>query len=149
MSEINWKDRCWVTTIYLVSDNKVLLSWNDRVDLWVPIGGHIDPGENPDDAVKREIKEETGFEFEFLDKEINVTNRLVQIHQPHHIQIEKVPHHGIHINLVYFARCTKFHQLEHNDEGDRLKWFSKEELEKLPEDTRRYAQMAIDEVMKK
>lgn len=29
-------------------------------DLWMGVGGHLEPGESPDDCVLREVKEETG-----------------------------------------------------------------------------------------
>ena len=61
MAEINWKDKCWVTTIYLVNENKVLLTFNKRLQTWIPIGGHIEPGETPEEAIKREVKEESAF----------------------------------------------------------------------------------------
>ena len=68
MAEINWKNKCWVTTIYLVrQDGSVLLTWNKNLQTWIPVGGHIEPGETPEEATTREVAEETGFEFEFLN----------------------------------------------------------------------------------
>ena len=65
MSEINWKDKCWVTTIYLVrEDAHVLLTWNKNLQAWIPVGGHIDPGETPEEAAIREIFEETTLKIE-------------------------------------------------------------------------------------
>src|SRR5688500_10821251 len=45
----------------------VLLHWHRRLGLWLPPGGHIDPGELPDEAAVRETLEETGLAVELLD----------------------------------------------------------------------------------
>ena len=58
MSKINWKDKCWVTTVYLVNrDKRVLLNWNKVLQTWIPVGGHINIGETPQEAVRREVEE--------------------------------------------------------------------------------------------
>src|SRR3989344_2163287 len=109
MGDINWKDKCWVTTIYLVrEDARVLLTWNKNLQTWIPVGGHIDSGETPEEAIKREVAEETGFEFEFLHEPKVNSEGKVRVLKPFHIQIEEVPHHNKHINVVFIGRCTKF-----------------------------------------
>jgi 8-oxo-dGTP pyrophosphatase MutT (NUDIX family) len=129
MSNINWKDKCWVSTIFLVRpDNKVLLTWNKNINTWIPVGGHIDEGETPDEAVAREVKEETGFQFEFFPDSEIIDDGSVKIIKPFRIQIEKVPHHNHHINIVFFGRCTKWRDKEFTDENEKLRWFSYEEL---------------------
>jgi len=42
MGKINWKNKCWVTTIFLIKDKKVLLTWNKNLKTWIPVGGHIE-----------------------------------------------------------------------------------------------------------
>lgn len=127
MSEINWKTKCWVTAIYLTKKNKVLLSWNKNMNTWIPVGGHIEPGENPVEALRREVKEETGCEFTLLGAQNDYGH--AQILENAIIQIEKVPHHGEHINTLLFGEITA-ETTEETDEGEKLKWFSLEELEK-------------------
>jgi len=52
---------------YLVKDGKVLLVDHKLLNCWLPVGGHIDKNETPDDALRREVKEELdGLEIEFL-----------------------------------------------------------------------------------
>jgi len=131
MSEINWKSKCWVTTIFLVNEGKVLLSFNNNLKTWIPVGGHIDLGENPEEAIIREVREETGFDFEFLPKPKQDGNGLVKVLKPMQVQIEKVPHHGEHINIIFAGKCTRSFEKETTDDNERLKWFSMQELEEM------------------
>jgi len=40
---------------------RVLLRWHDRMQAWLQVGGHADPGEvNPFEIAQREAREETG-----------------------------------------------------------------------------------------
>ncbi|QQG39205.1 MAG: NUDIX domain-containing protein [Candidatus Woesearchaeota archaeon] len=127
MGEINWKDKCWVTTIYLINkENKVLLTWNKNLSTWIPVGGHLNPGETPEEAISREVEEETGFKFEFLIP----TNKegRVRVLKPSRIQIEEVPHHNHHMNIVFIGKCTSYSNKAETDENEKLRWFSEREL---------------------
>ena len=44
-----------------IATGAVLLHLHRRLDRWLQPGGHIDPGERPEDAAVRETVEETGF----------------------------------------------------------------------------------------
>lgn len=126
MGEINWKDKCWVSTIYLVKDNKVLLTWNKNMQTWIPVGGHIDPGETPDQAVIREVEEEVGCKFEFVP--VHRREGPTLIISPLRVQVDDVPHHGHHINLLYVGRVTEWQEIFETDEQEKLRWFSKDEI---------------------
>jgi 8-oxo-dGTP pyrophosphatase MutT (NUDIX family) len=45
--------------------NRVLLCDHRLSSLWLPTGGHVEPGEHPADTVRREVVEELGVEAEF------------------------------------------------------------------------------------
>ena len=47
---------------YIFSKDKVLLIHHKKLDLWLPVGGHIEKNETPDEALLREIKEEIGID---------------------------------------------------------------------------------------
>ncbi len=49
--------------------DRVLLVDHKKAELWLPPGGHVDPGEDPKETVIREAKEELGIEAEFLTHE--------------------------------------------------------------------------------
>jgi 8-oxo-dGTP diphosphatase len=49
--------------------DQILLVDHKKAELWLPPGGHVDPGEDPKETVRREAKEELGIEAEFLSDE--------------------------------------------------------------------------------
>ena len=56
----------FVITVYIVYDKKVLLVHHPRYGKWIPMGGHIELDEDPEEALFREIQEETGLEVEIV-----------------------------------------------------------------------------------
>ena len=44
-----------------------LLHKHPKLGIWLPPGGHIDPNEEPQDAVIREVQEETGLECKVIN----------------------------------------------------------------------------------
>lgn len=57
-----------VSYFALVDDEYLLLVDHINAQLWLPNGGHVDPGEHPRTTVIREAKEELGIEAEFLSE---------------------------------------------------------------------------------
>lgn len=57
-----------LVSYFLVVDRaagRVLLCDHRLSGLWLPTGGHVEPGEHPADTVRREVVEELGIEAEF------------------------------------------------------------------------------------
>ena len=50
----------------IVDDDYILLVDHINAGLWLPTGGHVDPGEHPRATVLREAKEELSIDGEFL-----------------------------------------------------------------------------------
>lgn len=55
-----------VSYFALVDNDHLLLVDHINAQLWLPNGGHVDPGEHPRTTVIREAKEELGIEAELL-----------------------------------------------------------------------------------
>jgi 8-oxo-dGTP diphosphatase len=50
-----------VSYFVMVDETHVLLVDHKNAQLWLPTGGHVEPGEHPRHTVEREVKEELGF----------------------------------------------------------------------------------------
>jgi 8-oxo-dGTP diphosphatase len=49
------------------SDGSTLLVDHVKAGLWLPPGGHVEPGEHPARTARRELREELGIEADFAD----------------------------------------------------------------------------------
>ena len=119
--------REFISTVFIAKDGKVLLTWNKKCSIWVPIGGHIERNELPCDSVIREAKEETGLDIEIFSIK---KGKSANIAQPAQINLDHVREDHKHINLMYFATVKGGQQTEKTDDGMELRWFSREDLEK-------------------
>jgi ADP-ribose pyrophosphatase YjhB (NUDIX family) len=121
---------------YIVFDNKVLLVNHPRYDTWLVPGGHIELDEDPEEALFREIKEETGLEVEIVSTKpsMNFPNNKF-IYMPAYISVHDANPPHKHIGLSYFAKA---------------KWFSTSDLEdqtyNMPQEIRHFAKEAIKTV---
>jgi len=53
---------------FVVGRRGIVLLLHRRLRIWVQPGGHVDPGETPWDAARRETIEETGLDVRFTDR---------------------------------------------------------------------------------
>jgi len=53
-------------TLFDPATKKLLLVDHKKALLWLPPGGHVEPGEHPNDAARRELQEELGVNLSFL-----------------------------------------------------------------------------------
>ncbi len=51
-----------VSYFAVVADDHILLADHRAAQLWLPTGGHVEPGEHPREAVLRELREELGID---------------------------------------------------------------------------------------
>lgn len=133
---------------FIVFKNKVLLVHHPRYDKWLGPGGHIELDEDPDEALFREIKEETGLDdIEVLSSKpkINDPGRKA-LYTPNYLDIHDANPPHRHIALIYFCR-TKTNNHVMSDEHTEARWFNTAELESskdlIPEDIRYYSKEAI------
>ena len=117
--------------VFIVHDNKVLLIFHKKHNMWLQIGGHIELNEDPDEALFREVKEECGLEIGIIGRkepriEVKGTKFL---YAPSFMNIHDINETHKHIGLVYFAKAKSdkivLSEREHKD----IRWFNKEDLD--------------------
>ena len=95
-------------TGFVVEEDRTLLLWHKRLQMWVPPGGHLEADEDPVAAVLREIREETGLEAAVLPlSQTFPFSYPGQIAPPYTILLEDSSEPGEphkHMDLIYFCR---------------------------------------------
>lgn len=120
----------FVVTIFIVHDGKVLFANHPRYSKWVPIGGHVDLDEDPDQTVFREIEEETGItEVELLSDKPDIptepSNKF--LYRPNFMGVYDANPPHRHISLNYFAR-VKNPTVRVSDEHTAVAWLGLNDL---------------------
>lgn len=99
---------------------QILLVDHKKAELWLPPGGHVDPGEDPIETVKREAKEELDIEAEFFS------------YRPLLLTITKtVGHVAKHtdVSLWYLLKCDPNQSLNYDlHEFNQVRWFQIHEI---------------------
>ncbi|VVB81766.1 RNA pyrophosphohydrolase [uncultured archaeon] len=136
-----------VVAAYVFNKGKVLLIHHKKLNLWLPVGGHIDKDETPDEAIIREIKEETGLNAELIQKS-NIPiagNAKKSLALPFHANVHSVGDHD-HCCLFYICKLLTGKIEIKKDELNNAEWFTKEDLqqERVPEDVRHTALRAFE-----
>lgn len=137
--------REFLSTLYIIDNEKVLLTWNKKVKMWIPLGGHIEKNELPCDSVIREAKEESGLNIELVSAQDDFEH--ANLIQPIHMHLDKIKEDHEHINLGYIGKVIGGKLLAESDEQTPLKWFSREDLEKenlVPDNVKETAFKALD-----
>ncbi|MDD5489415.1 MAG: NUDIX domain-containing protein [Candidatus Moranbacteria bacterium] len=123
--------RHFTVTTTIVCKNKVLLHFHKSLNIWIPIGGHIDRDELPEEAAVREAKEEAGLVISLYnsDKEVGVKD-VRQLIMPMHVMLHDINKFHQHIDFSFYATADTFDLKPADGETNNLKWFLKEEIEK-------------------
>jgi 8-oxo-dGTP pyrophosphatase MutT (NUDIX family) len=140
--------RHFSATTYVVSEKGVLLHLHKRLNKWLPVGGHIDRDELPQDAAVREVKEETGLDVDLLirGKHISTLNGIELI-SPFHVMLHNLNPFHQHIDNVFFAIAKSSELSIPDGESRKIGWFTKEEIkshEGLFDDTKHIALEILD-----
>ena len=115
----------------------------------MPPGGHVEDDETPEDAAKRECKEETNLDVEIVGE--SQTDLFAGNHgegrmlkKPIAMLLENIPESKErnepaheHMDFLYLARPLNEDDARESakDESDGMRWFTKKEIERLDERT--------------
>jgi len=124
--------RHFTATTIIIHKKKVLLHLHKKLGIWIPVGGHIDRDELPQEAALREIKEETGLDVKLYnpDKQIAMDN-VKQLFRPMHILLEDINQFHQHIDFIYYATSESNILSPQNGETTNLTWFTADEIKSL------------------
>lgn len=100
--------------------DRILLVDHKKAELWLPLGGHVDPGENPKETVRREAKEELGIDAEFLFDEpllLTVTKTVGNVAK------------HTDVSLWYLLKGDPSQVLDYDpNEFHQIRWFGIDEI---------------------
>lgn len=99
--------RHFTATGIVLHQDSVLLIEHAKLGWWMPPGGHLDPDEDPVQAVLREVREETGLECEIIAPQPFAHDAVQVLPAPFTILVEDVPERGQtvqHIDCIYILR---------------------------------------------
>jgi ADP-ribose pyrophosphatase YjhB (NUDIX family) len=137
-----------VVAACVVNDDRVLLVWHKRHREWLPPGGHVEVDETPDDAVVREVKEETGLDVAFIDDRLPVVVQNVkrQLPVPFFADVHSVGDHD-HCCFYYLVRPQRAGQsvILKLSEVENFGWFEESKLRSdgIPQDVSDISRMAL------
>lgn len=129
-------DRHFTVSVYVVHNNRVLLHKHKKAQILLPVGGHIDLNELPEEAAIRETFEETGIVVELYDldslkgQDVNTEREKVLINPIHTIWGEVDKGHE-HIDFVFYAKSISEKLKPGENESRTLEWYSESELESI------------------
>ena len=128
-------------------NKQTLLLWHNKIQAWLPPGGHINPNELPEVAALREVREETGLEVELLGAEQR-WGKVRVLRTPIYVLLEDIAPGHQHIDLIYFGRNTGGKPKINPREAAAFRWFDYQDLEAddIAEDIRRLGNQAIEVV---
>jgi 8-oxo-dGTP pyrophosphatase MutT (NUDIX family) len=103
--------RHFVATVYVVNNGATVLHEHDKLDMWLPPGGHLDREELPHEAATREVREELGLDVDLLASPGELASETAtSLPQPQHFLLEdintrdgEVGHQ--HVDFVYYGRA--------------------------------------------
>jgi 8-oxo-dGTP pyrophosphatase MutT (NUDIX family) len=113
-----------VTAAVFDDDGRLLLARHVAGDKWGFIGGGIEPFEEPLDAVRRELMEETGADGHVLGVVGSYGGRRLATTCPNGDRVS-------YVTTVYACRLNSGVQWLEQDEVSQLGWFTRAEISEL------------------
>lgn len=135
----------------MVHDAQVLVIHHKKLDRWLPLGGHIELDEDPEQAALRETKEESGLDVQLIGERPPTTETGTRaLIAPRFLDIHRISATHEHIGMIYFARPKGGEVKLAIDEHHHIRWCASHELDALTppmsQAVKYYCRKAIEEV---
>ncbi len=122
----------FTVAIFVVHEAKVLLIHHRKLNKWLPLGGHIELDEDPEQAALREAEEESGLSVKLLGERPPTdepgTRALIS---PRFMDIHRISETHEHIGLIYWARPRHGSVTLAGAEHHAIRWCSSADLDAL------------------
>lgn len=133
---MNKLNKHFTASAVIIKDGKILLIWHNKLNVWLYPGGHIEENENPDDAVIREVKEETNLDVKIIQNPNQnlATNTVKVLHNPYTIleeQIGDVNENHYHIDMVYLCEPINENIKIRETEVKKYKWCTIDDIKEM------------------
>jgi 8-oxo-dGTP pyrophosphatase MutT (NUDIX family) len=141
----------FTVAIFVVDEGKVLLIHHRNLNRWLPLGGHIELDEDPEQAALREAREESGLDVELLGERPPTTSPGTRaLIAPRFLDIHRISATHEHIGMIYWARprggALTLAAAEHHD----IRWCAPADLDALhppmSDAVKWYCHMALKEI---
>jgi 8-oxo-dGTP diphosphatase len=134
--------RAFSVAIFCRNGGEILLVRHKRLDLWLPVGGELEPGETPLEAARRELREETGLEGSFpsvSSSDLGVDGTPAGL-----IGYEEHPagSKGLHLNFAFVADVPT-RDLTACDEYTAVRWVGDPVPVECPLNVRQLVRLAL------
>ena len=130
--------RAFSVAVFCRNGGEILLVRHKRLDLWLPVGGEIEPGETPLEAARRELREETGLDGLFPPG-LGVDGTPAGL-----IGYEEHPagSKGLHLNFAFVADVPS-RELAACDEYTAVRWVADPVPVECPLNVRQLVRLAL------
>lgn len=129
MPHIHEKYDFTVTAFIVNTEGKVLLVNHPRYNKWIPVGGHIELDEDPDEALFKEIREETGLVTTPLTTKLEIDSPGTKfLLTPNYVDAHEANPPHKHIAFIYFMKAES-NDFKISDEHTDMRWFTESELD--------------------
>lgn len=141
----------YAVAVFVVRHERVLLVHHRQLNMWLPVGGHVELDEDPEQAALREAREESGLDVELIGERPPVSfPGTCPLIAPRFMDIHRISPTHQHIGLIYLARARpgeiRCATAEHHD----IRWCAARDLDglrpRLNDAVRWYCLRAIQEV---
>jgi len=130
--------RDFTATGYVVNPErtKILVVFHNKLQKWLPAGGHLESNEMPHEAALREVLEETGVHAHIIndDHEMGLTGFVdCQIPRPYCVLYQVIPAtkkdvEHIHVDFVYVMEADESQLSVQIEEVSRVEWLTRDEI---------------------